>query len=1682
MANKKRRTVPRPVPEDLGSDIENRDEALQPDLTEAERSRKTSGEARAAHAFLERAVRPRVEACSERGVLASLGLGLLVRGLFTIRVADPLGLHDQPVYTDIPVSQAAIPDLSCRNLYLQLCRGPPGIGANTQPNAAVAAVLAAHPDLRARLAASPRHPSDTNMVDHVGKQLETAFSNMLTLLFAGRLKKSVSLAGAKVLVGTEEHRRRFGFWGVGGGYLPAWSKRECTYVRRMVCGLDVTWLLEQGGVVPTPAMQAEVALQRGLLGLEEGELVDHAWVEDSANRGRLLRHAVHTTREMEAAMAAWQLDMVPWQQAELTNPGLLPRPPRPPTPYALTPTSKFQARHVFIDTRGLYGMMHDAGMLGVMTEEGVTSLKKFRNACSFTRRAAADGQGLGRSQPVVSVRHWKLTAGQYYRDSGITRQTQATKTWLTQVKPQLTALSRVSSKPSSLASYRQFADTVLATYDAMWAEVSKQRWANAKFRLCSSKMRVVASFWAKVKKQAQKRWPDRILALAYGAASFSGSGSVGCRGVPVSQMRKEAVKQFGAGRVVLVEEFRTSRVSSAYSSPSEALPGQPPESFRWLRPVYSKAKRSQVRGLMSSTSHNIRFYDRDVSAALNIRRCAVGPGPRPTELCYWDGRPAMPKRGRPGQEWVYLPDKALLRKWRHKPADAAQPIMHRTFTAPQVAWRRPASFSARRLLLDPPASPAAKHTHVHGSAAYSPVAKAVANQSTPAQAKDYRQVAASILLEDEEEGRYQVPSSDSQGSGANSLTVERAVPGRVRQVAVLQLLRIEEGAFAGLVSGWATELSLSEEWEEEEQPADQQQGGKAAKQAGRQRRGKGQGRGQDKTGSSGFSGSLRQGHVRCVARVLCQVGTHAPERLPHTKAKECLDLCGCREQRTLIQLVSGVTRWRRRLDWLLAALSRRSVASLEPGMRQVLRLGLYELTEMHLAPHAISEFVDIARKVEGHEGAARLANGILRGAVRLMEAGRLPDPEAELQGKLQGRELARCLATVHSHPPWMVTRWLQRFGRDASEDLMRRNNMPPRYTVRANGLRGITASTLQGLLWLEGVEVQASILVPSHFLEVTSGLQLLLSQGHVAQGRCVVQDTAAGLVVLGALDPQPGDRVLDCCAAPGGKTLFAAALMKGEGHITALDVSQTRINALGAAAQRAGLPQPLLTTVATSLQDFARAACAHLSPAPANAAPAAPSPSLPPSTQPAKEADDSSTVEAGSSPGTGGGDSSSGGRRSGERGAAAGAGPKRMLDRALLPAQLYDRVLVDSPCSGSGVLAKRADLRWRRDLDDLQEMLGLQAELLDAASALVRPGGVLVYSTCSIEDDENEQQSTSFLQRHPEFELEPITADELQRRGVSPSVLTKTGCIATLPHVHDVDGAFAVRMRRKVAAYGALILASESMPAQASADTPQLLTIDWSSDGHGRYMHRASKVKEGASGSASISIYAHDFTGAERPSGSDVACQGRPCRLPSMRYSVEMTGAARERLEVPTTTSLERKLDVTSPRFPSDKPQIGPISRSSVLDQVRKFIPSLQAANKALERELEPGCQVRPASDLDIEHVDDDGAHIEMDLACGVFDLKDEQAVAAAEQAMARAKTEVAQSSSSCSSSSSDNSSCNTDGDGDDARGMGSASERAGGSQEGTSGSVRRRDGRQSRRKGAKQKAAKITVVGDADN
>ncbi|KAJ9530852.1 hypothetical protein QJQ45_028827, partial [Haematococcus lacustris] len=235
------------------------------------------------------------------------------------------------------------------------------------------------------------------------------------------------------------------------------------------------------------------------------------------------------------------------------------------------------------------------------------------------------------SGAVKSVWERSLTAGQYYRQSGITEHAKESKVWMAGIKPQQDELSQVTNYTASLQ----------------------------RFRLYGGKQRTVAKFWAETVKGARVRCNSAVtgrpLALAYGAAGFSGSGSIGSKGVPVKQMRREACKQF-PGRVVLVHEFRTSRVSSARTNVVAAQA----ESL-------SMATRSQIRGLMCSTSIVIKrgFYDRDVSAALNIRRIAAGPG-RPRELSSWLGRPAMPNPGRPSKEWVQVRDGGLLRKWQRR--------------------------------------------------------------------------------------------------------------------------------------------------------------------------------------------------------------------------------------------------------------------------------------------------------------------------------------------------------------------------------------------------------------------------------------------------------------------------------------------------------------------------------------------------------------------------------------------------------------------------------------------------------------------------------------------------------------------------------------------------------------------------------------------------------------------------------------------------------------------------------------------------------------------------------------------------------------------------------------------------------------------------------------------------------
>jgi 16S rRNA (cytosine967-C5)-methyltransferase len=332
-----------------------------------------------------------------------------------------------------------------------------------------------------------------------------------------------------------------------------------------------------------------------------------------------------------------------------------------------------------------------------------------------------------------------------------------------------------------------------------------------------------------------------------------------------------------------------------------------------------------------------------------------------------------------------------------------------------------------------------------------------------------------------------------------------------------------------------------------------------------------------------------------------------------------------------------------------------------------------------------------------HKGAAGLTNAVLRAASRAYQVNDLPAPTT-------GDE-AEDLAIRFSHPTWMVRRWLARWTREDVEALLKANNAAPAFGLRVNTLR-LSLEEARRLLDDLGVAVE-----PSRWLDdflVTQQLQPILRSDAIARGDLAVQDEAAGLVVR-ALDPQSGERVLDAAAAPGGKAVYAAIRMHDAGDVVALDVSEAKTRLVRQAADRHGTT--IIETVAADLRWWA-----------------------------------SDTP--------------------------------------------FDRVLLDAPCSGTGVLAKRADLRWNRSPEDFAELTALQDSLLDAAARHVRVGGVLVYSTCSIEPEENEDRIDAFLRRHPVFSRQPVG------ESVPEAMRQRDGSYSALPHVHGTDGAFAVRLLR----------------------------------------------------------------------------------------------------------------------------------------------------------------------------------------------------------------------------------------------------------------------------------------------
>lgn len=405
------------------------------------------------------------------------------------------------------------------------------------------------------------------------------------------------------------------------------------------------------------------------------------------------------------------------------------------------------------------------------------------------------------------------------------------------------------------------------------------------------------------------------------------------------------------------------------------------------------------------------------------------------------------------------------------------------------------------------------------------------------------------------------------------------------------------------------------------------------------------------------------------------------------------------DRRLATELVYGVTRRRLTLDGELVALCGRPLRSLEPGVRAALRLGLYQLRHARTPAYAaVAQAVALARR-HGRPGGAGLVNAVLR---RAAASG---PPSAE-------GEDAEALAAAHSHPVWMVARWLRRLGLEETVALLEANNRPPQVVLRANGLRGDGAA-LRAELTTAGCAVRAGRWLPEAVVLGHGSAPGQLSA--LAEGRCSVQGEASMLVAVVAA-PSAGALCLDIAAAPGGKATHLAEAMRDHGRVVANDTSAERVAVCAAAARRLGL---------TCLET-------------------------------------------------------------------------RVGDARALPAVLADRcdvVLCDAPCSGLGALAGRADLRWRKREADITALAGLQAELIAAAACCVKLGGLLVYSTCTTEPEENGAIVAGLLARRPDFQ--PLDLRPRLPVALADEPGAAEGWLQLWPHRHGTEGFFIAALRRQ---------------------------------------------------------------------------------------------------------------------------------------------------------------------------------------------------------------------------------------------------------------------------------------------
>ena len=404
----------------------------------------------------------------------------------------------------------------------------------------------------------------------------------------------------------------------------------------------------------------------------------------------------------------------------------------------------------------------------------------------------------------------------------------------------------------------------------------------------------------------------------------------------------------------------------------------------------------------------------------------------------------------------------------------------------------------------------------------------------------------------------------------------------------------------------------------------------------------------------------------------------------------------------LTELSYGTLRWRERLDWVIRHFSTVPFEKIEPRMLNILRLGLYQVLFLSRTPvsAAVNESVELAKKLRGKGGAA-FVNAILRSAARKKGEATFPDMD---------KNAALHISVVQSHPLWLVQRWIREMGMEEALRVCRTNNDIAPLVLRANTLR-INRGGLIEKLMERGLKPSPTLYSPEGI--VVEDPPPVSNLPFLREGLCAIQDEASQSVIH-VLDPRPHERILDACAAPGGKTTHIAQRMENKGEIYALDVTREKLRRVEEACVRLGVENVTLLK----------------------------------------------------------GDASK---------------PLPIPDGLL-----FNRILADVPCSGFGTLRRNPDLKWRRGEGELRKLSELQVSILSNLSNYLVEGGILVYSTCTVFREENEEVIEKFLGEHRKFRLDPI--GEVIPKGWVP--LVRNGYLKTFPNQSGMDGFFVARLAK----------------------------------------------------------------------------------------------------------------------------------------------------------------------------------------------------------------------------------------------------------------------------------------------